>query len=118
MKKFQKPKDKNLDISNRKLTRSILNLRERKNVHLTDCVCVKKVAQISTISKTRFYWNKSKLVFIHPLKIILPKIKLQLCKQHRKWLTNSFSPTNIFLRCVPKVTILKETFTMRNIPLV
>ena len=56
---------------------------------------------------------------IHPsLKIILPKIKLQLCKKHQKWMANSFSLTYIFFRRVPKVPLLKETFTMRKILLI
>ena len=51
---------------------------------------------------------------VHPLKIILPNKKIKLCKTNQKWLTSSFSLTNIFFRRVSKVSLLKETSTMRE----
>ena len=75
----------------------MLNLRERKDFYFTDSVLVKKKNGTNFNNlKEIILLKNSKIVFIHPLKIILPKIKLKLCKKHQKWLMNSLSLTDIF----------------------
>ena len=91
--------------------------RDKERLFDRWCMSEKNGTNFNNLKEMIFLKN-SKIVFIHPLKIILPKIKLKLCIKHQKWLMSSFSLTSIFFRSVHKVLLLKETFTMRKILLV
>ena len=54
--------------------------REKENLFDRWCMSEKIGTNFNHFKKIKIYWKNSKVVFIHPLKIILLNKKLKLCK--------------------------------------